>query len=53
MNIKCRKAGLSPSVVVAVATIRAMKMNGGVAKSDLGDERRSCRAGVSKPGKAY
>ena len=38
MNIKCRKAGLAPSVVVLVATIRAMKMNGGVAKSDLGDE---------------
>ncbi len=38
MNIKCRKAGLSPSGVVLVATIRAMKMNGGVAKSDLGDE---------------
>ena len=38
MNIKCRKAGLSPSVVVVVATIRAMKMNGGVAKSDLGGE---------------
>ncbi len=30
MNIKCRKAGLSPSVVVLVATVRAMKMNGGV-----------------------
>ena len=39
MNIKCRKAGLAPSVVVVVATIRAMKMNGGVAKSDLGDEK--------------
>ena len=38
MNIKCRKAGLAPSVVVVVATIRAMKRNGGVAKSDLGDE---------------
>ena len=38
MNIKCRKAGLTPSVVVVVATIRAMKMNGGIAKSDLGDE---------------
>ena len=38
MNIKCRKAGLSPSGVVVVATIRAMKVNGGVAKSDLGDE---------------
>ncbi len=38
MNIKCRKTGLSPSVVVLVATIRAMKMNGGVAKKDLGPE---------------
>ena len=38
MNIKCRKAGLAPSVVVLVATVRAMKMNGGVAKADLGDE---------------
>ena len=38
LNIKCRKAGLSPSVVVLVATIRAMKMNGGVAKADLAPE---------------
>jgi formate--tetrahydrofolate ligase len=38
MNIKCRKAGISPSVVVCVATVRAMKMNGGVAKADLGTE---------------
>lgn len=38
MNIKCRKAGLSPSVVVCVATVRAMKMNGGVARADLGTE---------------
>lgn len=38
LNIKCRKAGLSPSVVVLVATIRAMKMNGGVARADLGAE---------------
>ena len=38
LNIKCRKAGLSPSVVVCVATVRAMKMNGGVAKADLGSE---------------
>jgi formate--tetrahydrofolate ligase len=36
MNIKCRKAGLAPSAVVLVATIRAMKMNGGVARADLG-----------------
>jgi len=38
MNIKCRKAGLAPSVVVCVATVRAMKMNGGIAKADLGAE---------------
>lgn len=38
LNIKCRKAGLAPSVVVVVATVRAMKMNGGVAKADLGAE---------------
>jgi formate--tetrahydrofolate ligase len=38
MNIKCRKAGLAPSVVVVVVTVRAMKMNGGVAKADLGPE---------------
>ena len=38
MNIKCRQAGLRPKAVVIVATIRALKMNGGVAKSDLGAE---------------
>ena len=38
VNIKCRKAGLAPSAVVVVATVRAMKMNGGVAKADLGAE---------------
>ncbi|MGR3803055.1 formate--tetrahydrofolate ligase [Marinibacterium profundimaris] len=38
MDIKCRKAGLKPEAVVIVATVRAMKMNGGVAKSDLGTE---------------
>ncbi|WEK47659.1 MAG: formate--tetrahydrofolate ligase [Candidatus Andeanibacterium colombiense] len=37
-DIKCRKAGLSPSAVVIVATVRALKMNGGVAKADLGNE---------------
>ena len=41
LNIKCRKAGLSPSVIVLVATIRAMKMNGGVAKEDLRQENVS------------
>lgn len=38
LNIKCRKAGLSPDAVVLVATIKALKMHGGVAKSDLGEE---------------
>ena len=38
LNIKCRKANLEPSVIVIVATVRAMKMNGGVLKSDLGPE---------------
>ena len=37
-NIKCRKAGLKPAAAVVVATIRALKMNGGVAKEDLGRE---------------
>ena len=37
-DIKCRKAGLKPEAVVLVATVRAMKMNGGVAKGDLGTE---------------
>ncbi|MGB6117025.1 MAG: formate--tetrahydrofolate ligase [Mesorhizobium sp.] len=37
-DIKCRKAGLKPSVAVIVATVRAMKMNGGVKKEDLGPE---------------
>lgn len=37
-DIKCRQAGLSPSAVVIVATVRALKMHGGVAKSDLGTE---------------
>ncbi|RMC33691.1 formate--tetrahydrofolate ligase [Paracoccus alkanivorans] len=38
LDIKCRLAGLSPSAAVLVATIRALKMNGGVAKADLGGE---------------
>lgn len=38
MNIKCRKAGLAPAAVVLVATVRAMKMNGGVSKENLGEE---------------
>jgi formate--tetrahydrofolate ligase len=37
-DIKCRKAGLEPSVVVLVATLRALKMHGGVAMGDLKEE---------------
>ncbi len=37
-DIKCRKAGLSPDAAVIVATVRALKMNGGIKKDDLGKE---------------
>lgn len=37
-DIKCRKAGLKPDAVVLVATIRALKYNGGVPKADLAKE---------------
>ena len=37
-DIKCRKAGLSPDAAVIVATVRALKMHGGVARDDLGTE---------------
>ena len=42
LNIKCRKAGLKPSCVVLVATIRALKMHGGIEKDDLGKEKSQC-----------
>ena len=52
MNIKCRKAGLAPDAVVLVATVRAMKMNGGVAKNDLGAENvAAVEAGTSNLGR--
>ena len=38
LDIKCRLAGLAPDAVVLVATVRALKMNGGVARADLGTE---------------
>ena len=38
LDIKCRMAGLTPSCIVVVATVRALKYNGGVAKADLGQE---------------
>ncbi len=40
-NIKCRKAGLKPDAAVLVATVRALKMHGGVGKEDLGTENIS------------
>ena len=53
MNIKCRKAGLKPSVAVIVATVRAMKMNGGViSKNDLGQENvEAVKLGCSNLGR--
>ncbi|MEM0922965.1 MAG: formate--tetrahydrofolate ligase [Pseudomonadota bacterium] len=52
MNIKCRKAGLRPSAVVIVATVRAMKMNGGVAKADLAQENvEAVKAGCANLGR--
>ena len=41
LNIKCRKANLKPSAVVLVATVRALKMNGGITKEKLGEENLS------------
>ncbi len=38
LDIKCRMAGLTPSAVVVVATVRALKMHGGLAKTELGRE---------------
>jgi formate--tetrahydrofolate ligase len=52
MDIKCRKAGLKPKAVVIVATVRAMKMNGGVAKADLGTESvEAVKAGCANLGR--
>ena len=52
MNIKCRKAGIAPSVVVLVATVRAMKMNGGIARADLGAENvAAVQAGCANLGR--
>src|ERR1700728_4214361 len=48
LDIKCRKAGLSPDCVVLVATIRALKMHGGVKKEDLKTENlKALEAGMS------
>src|SRR5216110_2049093 len=48
LDIKCRKAGLSPDCVVLVATIRALKMHGGVKKEDLRNENlKALEAGMA------
>lgn len=47
LDIKCRQAGLTPNAIVVVATIRALKMHGGVAKTDLGAENAAAvKAGI-------
>src|SRR5699024_9353712 len=51
-DIKCRKAGLSPKAVVIVATVRALKMGGGVARNDLGTENvQAVKDGCSNLGR--
>ena len=51
-DIKCRKAGLAPDVVVLVATARALKMHGGAAKSDLSSENvAAVQAGLDNLGR--
>ena len=52
LNIKCRQAGLKPDAAVIVATVRAMKMNGGVAKADLRVENvEAVKAGCANLGR--
>ncbi|MBP3436744.1 MAG: formate--tetrahydrofolate ligase [Clostridia bacterium] len=47
LDIKCRMAGLVPSAVVVVATVRALKMHGGMAKTELGNENiEALEAGI-------
>jgi formate--tetrahydrofolate ligase len=51
-DIKCRKAGLTPSAAVIVATVRALKMHGGVAKEGLGKENlEAVRKGLANLGR--
>ena len=51
-DIKCRKANLKPSAAVVVATVRALKMHGGVARGDLGEENvEAVRAGLENLGR--
>ncbi len=47
LDIKCQKAGLKPDAIVLVATVRALKYNGGVAKNDLSEENlQALEAGI-------
>jgi formate--tetrahydrofolate ligase len=51
-NIKCRKSGLVPSAAVVVATVRALKMHGGVAKEELGKENiEALKSGLENLGR--
>jgi formate--tetrahydrofolate ligase len=51
-DIKCRKAGLKPAATVIVATVRALKMNGGIAKENLGTENvEAVKAGCANLGR--
>lgn len=51
-DIKCRKAGLKPAAAVIVATVRAMKMNGGLTKDQLGSENiEAVKKGCSNLGR--
>ncbi|HLH10847.1 MAG TPA: formate--tetrahydrofolate ligase [Methylovirgula sp.] len=52
LDIKCRKAGLAPSAAVIVATVRALKAHGGVAKADLNKENQAAvKAGLANLGR--
>lgn len=52
LDIKCRQAGLTPDAVVIVATVRALKYNGGMAKTELGrEDMQALRAGIANLGK--
>ncbi len=52
LNIKCRKAGLAPDAVVIVATVRALKMNGGVSRDELSTENvEAVRKGCANLGR--
>ncbi len=54
MDIKCRKAGIAPDCAVIVATVRALKMHGGVAKENLkGENLEALRAGFSQSRSPY